>query len=254
MQKVSQKYLVGLVGPEVLEAAENDPFHPVRLDLESCGALEIRYDFFDTALWPKLSERVRKIAPQQLQIGTIRLKHDGGTFDDARAVERPALWEAILNAKEVPEWLDLERDYLCDHEQLNAKARSRGVGIIISEHNFVRVPGEQELEAFAKDVKRFKAGGLKIAAMSNDQDDCSRLYKFIKKQAKHFEMFAAFGMGETGKVSRIWSLKEGANLTYGAIGKAAAPGQIDVCTSKKALDQLDYINSEFELLAFLSKF
>lgn len=248
------KYLVGLVGPEVLEAAEKDPFHPVRLDLESCGALEIRYDFFDTALWPKLSERVRKIAPRQLQIGTIRLKHDGGTFDDARAVERPELWKDILNAAEVPEWLDLERDYLRDYEQLNDKALRRKVGIIISEHNFTRVPNEQELEAFAKDVQRFKAGGLKIAAMSNSESDCDRLYKFIKKQAKNFKMFAAFGMGETGKVSRIWSLKEGANLTYGAIGRAEAPGQIDVSTMKKALDQLDSINSEFELLAFLSRF
>lgn len=254
MTSSSEKYLVGLIGPEVLDAAEKDPFHPVRLDLDSCGALEIRYDFFDVAQWPKLSERVRKIAPSQIQIGTIRLKHDGGTFDDARAVERPALWDAILSAKEVPEWLDLERDYLSNFEQLNDKALRRKAGIIISEHNFTRVPGDQELEDFAKDVKRFKAGGLKIAAMSNSTDDCSRLYKFIKKQSKNFTMFAAFGMGETGKASRIWSLKEGANLTYGAIGRAAAPGQIDVSTMKKAMDQLDNINSEFELLAFLSKF
>ncbi len=248
------KYLVGLVGPETLEAAEKDPFHPVRLDLESCTALEIRYDFFDVREWPRLSERVRKIAPQQLQIGTIRLKHDGGTFADTRAIERPVLWEAILKAAQVPEWLDLERDYLCNFEQLNIIAKDRGTGIIISEHNFSRVPGDAELEAFAKDVKRFGAGGLKIAAMSNTNDDCCRLYKFIKKQSRHFDMFAAFGMGETGKVSRIWSLKEGANLTYGAIGQAAAPGQIDVATMKKALDQLVSINSEFELLTFLSKF
>ncbi|MCF0221076.1 MAG: type I 3-dehydroquinate dehydratase [Fibrobacter sp.] len=250
----SEKYLVGLVGPEALEAAEKDPFHPVRLELDSCGALEIRYDFFDTALWPRLSERVRKIAPGKMQIGTIRLKHDGGTFDDARAVERPALWQSILNASEVPEWLDLERDYLGDFEQLNDKALRRKVGIIISEHNFTRIPGDQELEDFAKDVKRFKAPGLKIAAMSNTERDCDRLYKFIKKQSRNFKMFAAFGMGETGKISRVWSLKEGANLTYGAIGRAEAPGQIDVSTMKKALDQLDNFNSEFELLAFLSKF
>lgn len=251
---MNDKYLVGLVGPEALEAVEKDSLHPVQLDLESCGALEIRYDFFEEKQWPGLSARVRKVAPQQLQIGTIRLKRDGGTFENARAVERPSLWKSILEASEVPEWLDLERDSLEDFEQLNTLAKSRGTGIIISEHNFTRVPGAEELEDFAKDVKRFGAGGLKIAAMSNDESDCERLYKFTKKQAKHFDMFAAFGMGETGKASRIWSLKEGANLTYGAIGKSQAPGQIDVFTMKKALDQLDSINSEFELLAFLSKF
>ena len=47
MPSDSRKYLVGLVGPDVLEAAEKDLFHPVRLDLDNCDAIEIRYDFFD---------------------------------------------------------------------------------------------------------------------------------------------------------------------------------------------------------------
>lgn len=250
----STKYLVGLIGPDALNAAEKDLFHPVRLDFDACTALEIRYDFFDTALWPELSERVRSVAPDKLQIGTIRLKHDGGTFPDARAVERLGLWEKLLKAKHVPEWLDLERDYLADYKQLKQLADDRNVKILISEHNFVRIPTDMELEAFARDVKQFDAPGLKIAAMSNSNEDCDRLYKFIKKNSKKFKMFAAFGMGETGKASRLWSLKEGANLTYGAIGRAEAPGQIDVSTMKKALDQFQDINSQLELLAFLGKF
>lgn len=250
----SIKYLVGLVGPDVLEAAEKDPMHPVRLDLDACGALEIRYDFFETSQWPRLSERVRRLAPGKLQIGTIRLRHDGGTFDDARAIERLSLWEGILKASQVPEWLDLERDYLCDYESLRSLATPRHVNLLVSEHNFVRIPGDAELEAFAKDVKSVGAPGLKIAAMSNTSDDCNRIYKFIKKQSRKFQMFAAFGMGETGKASRLWSLKEGANLTYGAIGAAAAPGQIDVNTMKNVLEQWDNIYTETELLAFLSKF
>lgn len=248
------KYLVGLVGPETLEAAEKDPMHPVRLDLESCTALEIRYDFFDEKQWPALSARVRKVAPGKMQIGTIRLKHDGGTFPSARAVERMELWARILDAAEVPEWLDLERDYLADFEQLNKLAASRKTQLLISEHNFERIPSDAELEEYAKDVKRFSAPGLKIAAMSNSETDCDRLYKFIKKYSKKFQLFAAFGMGETGKVSRLWSLAEGANLTYGAIGRAEAPGQIDVSTMSKALESDTAFNSQLELLTFLGKF
>lgn len=250
----SDKYLVGLIGPQALEAAEKDPFHPVRLDFDCCTALEIRYDFFEEKQWPELSARVHRIAPGKMQIGTIRLKHDGGTFPDARSIERMDLWTKILGATEVPEWLDLERDCLADYQQLNKLAAPRGCGLLISEHNFERVPNETELEDFAKDVKRFGAPGLKIAAMSNSENDCDRLYKFIKKQAKKFQLFAAFGMGETGKVSRLWSLKEGANLTYGAIGRAEAPGQIDVSTMKKALESDIALNSQMELLAFLNKF
>ena len=250
----SAKYLVGLIGPEVLEAAEKDLFHPVRLDLDCCGALEIRYDFFDESQWINLSERVRNIAPDKLQIGTIRLNRDGGKFADAHAIERLKLWETILGAGQAPEWLDLERDCLSDFKALNDMARPKGVSLLISEHNFVRIPNEIELEAFAGDVKRVGAQGLKIAAMSNSDNDCDRLYKFAKKFSKKFQMFAAFGMGETGRVSRLWSLKEGCNLTYGSIGRSEAPGQIDVSIMDRALDQFESMNSQIEILAFLNQF
>ena len=254
MQGDSTKYLVGLVGPDTLEAAEKDLFHPVRKALEDCNALEIRYDFFPLDAWDNISERLRSIAPGKLQIGTIRLKRDGGKFDDARAVERPALWEKLLAAKQVPEWLDLERDCLADFTQLNNAAHPRNASILVSEHNFVRIPNEAELETFAQDVKRVGAQGLKIAAMSNSDSDCERLYKFAKKFGKKFQMFAAFGMGETGKASRLWSLKEGANLTYGSIGHSEAPGQIEVSTMKNALEAFESLKTPIELLAFLNQF
>ena len=85
MAKSETKYLVGLVGPEVLAAIEADSRHPVFLDIEACNALEIRYDFFSEKDWPRLSKRVRKIAPHAMQIGTIRLVRDGGKYPDRNA-------------------------------------------------------------------------------------------------------------------------------------------------------------------------
>ncbi len=249
----SPKYLVGLVSPETLTAAESEELHPSRIDYENCDILEIRYDFFDESEWTGLSARIRKIAPKAIQLGTIRLRHDGGTFPDAKAIERPALWQKILNAEDVPEWLDLERDYLHDFNGLRELATPKGVKILISEHNFTRIPSDLELKNYLTDVKRVKADGIKIAAMSNTDEDCARLYKFAKK-AKGFKLIAAFGMGETGKISRIWSLKEGANLTYGSIGKAAAPGQIDVALMRKAIDKLEITTSQIELSSFLNIF
>ena len=254
MPSDSRKYLVGLVGPDVLEAAEKDLFHPVRLDLDNCDAIEIRYDFFDESEWPSLSERVRHIVDNKIQIGTIRLQRDGGKFPDARAVERLELWQRILSGKQVPEWLDLERDCLSDFKALNDMAYPIGVSLLISEHNFVRIPTDMELETFAADIKRVGAQGLKIAAMSNSDSDCDRLYKFAKKYGKKFQMFAAFGMGETGRVSRLWSLNEGANLTYGSIGHSEAPGQIEVSIMRRALDQSENLHSQMEILAFLEQF
>jgi len=251
MAKSKTQYLVGLIGPEVLSAIEADSMNPVFMDLEACNALEIRYDFFPKEEWPGLSARLRKVAPKALQIGTIRLQHDGGRFPDNEANSRMALWQGILEAEQVPEWLDLERDYLHFYKELKTIADKRFVKLLVSEHNFARVPNELELATLADDLMRVKAPGLKIAAMSTSETDCDRLYKFIKKNAKNFLMFAAFGMGETGKISRLWSLKEGANLTYGAIGKVEAPGQIDVISMQKALKEFVNINSQEQILAFL---
>ena len=249
----SPKYLVGLVDPETLAVAESEELHPTRIDYESCEILEIRYDFFDESEWQTLAARVRKTIPNVILLGTIRLRRDGGTFSNARAVERPALWKKILEAPDVPEWLDLERDCLHDYDELRELATPRGVKILVSEHNFTRIPSDLELKNYLTDAKRVKADGIKIAAMSNSDDDCTRLYKFAKK-AKGFKLVAAFGMGETGKLSRVWSLKEGANLTYGSIGKAAAPGQIDVGLMRKAIDRLEITTSQIELSSFLNIF
>ena len=253
MPASNEKFLVGLVGPEVLSAIESDPMHPVFLDIEACNALEIRYDFFEPSVWDGLSTRVRKVAPHALQIGTIRLKRDGGIFQDSSAGERLSLWRTLLEAEQVPDWLDLEQDCLYDYKKLSALADDRDVNIIVSQHNFSRVPTAMELRDFARDVSRLGAKGLKIAAMCNSEEDCDRLYDFTQKFSDEFDLFAAFGMGDLGRVSRVWSLKEGANLTYGAIGHAAAPGQIQVPLMAKALEKLPEIHSKFEMTAFLSE-
>ena len=247
----NQKYLAGLIDSAVLAALESDPMHPVFLDLQACSALEIRYDFFDPSCWEGLSARVRNLAPHAMQIGTIRLKRDGGVFQDSRANERLPLWKKILETEQVPEWLDLEQDCLYSYGKLSDLADSRDVNILISQHNFFRVPTAMELRDFARDVSRLGAEGLKIAAMCNSEEDCDRLYDFARENNDEFDLFAAFGMGDIGRVSRVWSLKEGANLTYGAIGHVAAPGQIQVPVMAEALEKLPNFQSKFEIASFL---
>jgi 3-dehydroquinate dehydratase-1 len=163
------------------------------------------------------------------------------------------LWSEILKADSVPEWIDLEQDCLGSFRDLENIASLRKTKILVSQHNFLRIPSQQELNDFARDALRFKAPGLKIAAMSNSETDCERLYKFARIHSQNFELFAAFGMGETGKASRIWSLKEGANLTYGSIGQAQAPGQVDVLKMARALRELPGLTTPADVLNSFAK-
>ena len=148
MPASKEKFLVGLVGPEALSAIEADSMHPVFLDIEACNALEIRYDFFPVKEWPKLSARLRKVAPHAMQVGTIRLKRDGGLFPDHDAYVRFPLWSEILKADSVPEWIDLEQDCLGSFRDLENIASLRKTKILVSQHNFLRIPSQQELNDF----------------------------------------------------------------------------------------------------------
>ena len=119
-----------------------------------------------------------------MQVGTIRLERDGGRFPDRDAYSRIPLWSKILAEGDVPEWLDLERDCLYDFKNLKNLADLRKTRVLVSQHNFLRIPSQQELDDFARDCLRVKADGLKIAAMSNGDTDCERLYKFAHPLAE----------------------------------------------------------------------
>ena len=186
--------------------------------IKKCSILEIRYDLFKNIKeWENLSQRVSELNPKALLLGTIRLKSDGGEFENEKAANRMAL----LAGKKL-DWIDLERgvDFSLA-KNLNAK-------IICSWHLFDRIPEEHELNEFAEECLGLKADGCKVAAMAHSKSDALPLYDFAKKHGQKFELFAAFAMGEEGRESRTRSLEEGANLTYVSIGKALAPGQFSI--------------------------
>jgi 3-dehydroquinate dehydratase-1 len=201
-------FIAGLISPDAL--------HNV-FAIKKCNALEIRYDLFEnTAEWQSISQKILVLNPKALRIGTIRLKKDGGKWENSRAGERADLLDNALT------WVDWERGM--DFSQL----KKIPAKIICSWHLFDRVPNEQELDDFAKECLDLRVQGCKVAAMANSKNEAQPLYSFAKKYEKKFELLSAFAMGEHGKESRLRSLKEGANLTYGSIGVALAPGQINV--------------------------
>jgi len=201
-----------------LQNAEKNPNGTEMACIKKCSILEIRYDLFKNAeLWEKLSQRVFNLNPKALRLGTIRLKKDGGAYENEKAAERIAL----LAGKNL-DWIDIERGMDFSH------VKKIGVKIICSWHLFDRVPSERELNEFAEECLALKTEGCKVAAMAHSKSDAEPLYDFAKRYGKSFELFAAFAMGEEGKESRLRSLEEGANLTYSAIGDALAPGQYNL--------------------------
>jgi 3-dehydroquinate dehydratase-1 len=224
-------FIAGLISPEVLQNAEKNPLGMEFSAIKKCSILEIRYDLFKNAEeWESISQRVLELNPKALRLGTIRLKRDGGAYENEKADGRMAL----LAGKNL-DWIDIERGM--DFSQ----AKKTGTKIICSWHLFDRVPSERELSEFAEECLSLKADGCKVAAMAHLKSDANSLYAFAKKYGEKFELFAAFAMGEEGRESRIRSLSEGANLTYACIGKAFAPGQFSVEECVSCADKFWFI-------------
>jgi 3-dehydroquinate dehydratase-1 len=218
MPQLEPKFIAGLINPDVLQNAEKNPLGAEIAAIKKCSVLEIRYDLFNnTEEWENLSQRIFELNPKALRLGTIRLKKDGGAYENEKAAERVALF-----ADKNLDWIDIERGV--DFSQI----KKLGAKIICSWHLFDRVPDGQELDEFAEECLALKTEGCKVAAMAHSKSDAEPLYDFAKRYGKNFELFAAFAMGEEGKESRLRSLKEGANLTYSSIGDVLAPGQYNL--------------------------
>lgn len=249
---VSHGHLVGLLGPSILAELESNPKGEISKAVALCSALEIRYDWFpDTNEWPQISNRLRQLFPEKLQIGTIRLVRDGGVFPNSSAPMRLKNWGLILSANSTPNILDLEQDCLFDFDALKSLALEKNSKIIISQHNFFRIPPYPVLTALVQDALRVKADGVKIAAMSNATGDCEPIYEFIQEYAKSFSYFSAFAMGNEGKASRILSLLKGANLSYGSILKTTVPGQIPITVMHEILTKINENATETEICKLL---
>jgi 3-dehydroquinate dehydratase-1 len=166
------------------------------------------------------------------------LQRDGGKIPDQDFALRFADWERICMAPQHPHWIDVEQILIDQLTREIDLAHAQGIRVLVSQHNFQRVPSLPRLRAQAQQARAAGAQGFKIAAMSKHVGDTTRLYSFARKECRHFEWLAAFAMGATGQASRVRSLRCGANLTYAALGKAVAPGQLTAMEMRQKIAHL----------------
>jgi 3-dehydroquinate dehydratase-1 len=79
-------------------------------------------------------------------------------------------------------------------------------------------------------MSRLKVDMVKIAVMSRTMQDVISLLTASEMYEEWEESvpFIAISMGELGRISRYCGEKTGSGITFGALGKESAPGQIPV--------------------------
>lgn len=176
-----------------------------------------------------LEESARKEAPKFPElvevpvILTCRRKVDGGAFTASERV-RAILMQECLDGNFA--YVDIENDV--KRSIIEQKARSRGISIIRSVHDFTGIPSD----IFHRIAKIASRGEIpKMAVTPNSVIDLITLFR-VKTELESVPTKIVLGMGDFGLPSRILYKKVGSILTY-CSDNEIAPGQISAQKMKE---------------------
>lgn len=205
--------------------------------------VEWRADFYQEVLHhDKLLETLGKLrtALGELPIMfTLRTKHDGGELD-VDFEQYKAMNEGVA-ASGYADVIDVEiyhgAEALRDHIDVIHGAGARVIG---SFHDFRSTPSRQEMVSRLRQAQDMGSDISKIAVMPQCQKDVVALLDAsIEMKEQYAERpILTISMGPLGMVSRIVGETTGSCMTFGAVGKTSAPGQIQVEELRHTLDVL----------------
>ena len=109
-------------------------------------------------------------------------------------------------------------------------AHEYGVKVIASNHDFHKTPDQKEIVSRLLKMQELGADIPKIAVMPQNKKDVLTLLAATEEMASdHADRpIITMSMAGTGVISRLCGEVFGSALTFGAAGKASAPGQMEV--------------------------
>lgn len=200
---------------------------------------EFRIDLLDFAADSKqvisLGHELKKILATKPMIATIRTDNEGGklTISDA---DYGKTYQAYLK-QPFMDMLDVEmfRDQQMVKNTVKL-AHEKKVLIVMSNHDFKQTPSEDEIVKRLLKQDQLGADILKIAVMPQSKQDVFTLMNATLKVSQQSKKpLLTMSMGKLGTISRIATANMGGSFSFGMIGEASAPGQIDVTQLKQFL-------------------
>ena len=198
--------------------------------VQGADVLEIRLDKLKQSKgWKDL---LKKEIPV---IATNRSQKEGGHFEGKERERIEILREAMENGADC---IDIE---LSAEEgarnRIVEEAGKKGIATIMSFHDFDKVPRIKTMIEKAERMEDFGCDMAKIIGFANEADESIRMLDFLIRSSKEVEIpVIAFAMGKEGRFTRVASSLLGSPITYASVEEKAAPGQIDLPTMKKVLD------------------
>jgi 3-dehydroquinate dehydratase (EC 4.2.1.10) len=221
--------------PAIVSVIDDDPVENAKAaNWLGADVLELRLDllnFSDLEEAKNTIERI-KVNTNLPCIATNRLQTDGGKWEGSEE-ERIALLTDILPFVEAID-IELSAD-AGQRSKLIEAAKAADVTVIVSAHDFNSTPSVEEMKKILNNAYDAGADIAKLAVMAQSKQD---VLNVLQATADMDKPVCTIAMGEIGKHSRIVAPCYGSRLTYGAIAKAVAPGQIKIHELRSALEIL----------------
>ncbi|WP_445536369.1 type I 3-dehydroquinate dehydratase [Acinetobacter sp. G18] len=196
----------------------------------------------DTKQVIALGHELKKILGHKPMIATIRTKNEGGQLEISDA-DYGKTYQAYLK-NPFMDWLDVEmfRDQKVVSEIVQ-KAHQKKVLVVMSNHDFQKTPSQDEIEKRLLKQDQMGADILKIAVMPKSKQDVFTLMNAtLKVSQQTSKPLLTMSMGQLGTISRVATANMGGSYSFGMIGQASAPGQIDVTKLKQILQTVQPTN------------
>lgn len=179
---------------------------------------------------------LRAILGELPMLFTFRTKAEGGekeiTYEQYSKLLKKVAGTSLTDLIDVEVFID---DSVAE---LVAELQKAGVKVVGSNHDFAKTPDKEEVVRRLCYMQEVGVDVPKIAVMPQSKKDVLTLLAATEEMAsKHANgPIVTMSMAGMGAVSRISGETFGSAITFGALKKASAPGQIPVGDLKKILE------------------
>ena len=218
--------IVGVTREEILAAAEN-------IKSTKADVVEWRVDWyediFDFTKTEATMQALREVLGEMPILFTFRTSKEGGE----KAIETEAYVELNQNAAKtgLVDLVDVEAFTGDDAVRAVVEiAHENGVKVIASNHDFHKTPEKEEIVSRLRKMQELGADIPKIAVMPQNKKDVLTLLAATEEMVSEYadRPIITMSMSGTGVISRLCGEVFGSALTFGAVGKVSAPGQMGI--------------------------
>ena len=227
--------IVGKTNDEILQTVQE-------ISNTSADLVEWRVDWyesvFDIEAVKALAGELRKMLGEIPLLFTFRTKNEGGEKEISFEQYTDILYQ-VADTKTV-DMVDVEAYIDEDVAKVVADLKEKGVIVVGSNHDFEKTPSKEEILKRLCYMQELDVNIPKIAVMPQNPEDVATLLSATAEMvSKHADRpIVTMSMAKIGMVSRMAGETFGSAITFGAMGKASAPGQMNVEVLREMLEIL----------------